>query len=301
MKKRRISLRSNLDDTFPPDNTHDLIPTLELPAFPKLDQGLGKITPQTLHLIHDGLCRVGAVRIENTIPPMLVEALLREAAKVFALPDTIKQRSLRTISKPFGYTPPGIEGVRGHGPDHLRHFWDVNSNELIDPELETRPFYMCAKVVFQQLLRLSLELFQVIDRLFKTRIYQQSLGGQHLLRVSQYLNQTTSPWKIVFPSHRDFGLLTAYIGGAASGLQVKIDEAWHDVWNPSGSVIFGVGTTLKMFAPNDLIAIHHRVVGSQTGRISGVLFTEPHPDVVLPNGDTSGKHLDNLMRQVRRT
>jgi 2-amino-4-hydroxy-6-hydroxymethyldihydropteridine diphosphokinase len=286
-------------EAHPHDDTRDLIPTIPLHPFPKLLYGLGEITTGMRRAICEGLCAVGAVRIENAVPPALVERLTHEARRAFALHDDIKRRSWRSPNH-SGYTPPGVEGVRGHGADQLRHFWDLDTSRAVRPEPETEGFYAAAHLVLPPLRSLSNDLFQAFDHEFRTWIYRSSQGGPHMIRVSQYLNAEASPWQVLFPSHLDFGLLTAYVGGAEEGLQVKIHGAWHDLYNPPGSVVFGVGSTLKLYAPNELQTIRHRVVARSTGRISTIYFTEPRGDVLLPNGKTAYDHLHGWLTKIRQ-
>lgn len=244
------------------------------------------------------LREVGAVRLEDVIPTPRVGRFLTVAQRAFDAPNDVKERSRRRGSG-YGYTPPNVEGVRGHGPDPLRHFYDVRPEATrLAPELFE---FLCeATGMYQRLWDIALEALARTDRFLGTSLAANAVGGEHLLRVSEYLNAHASPWEVLFPSHQDFGLFTVYLGGSASGLQMKIFDAWHDVWNPPGSVILGVGSTLRMFAPERLEAPRHRVVGSSTGRIATVFFSELRPDVRLPNGTMSGDHLARLVRQIRR-
>lgn len=270
---------------LPPDNTADLIPTTH------------RLRDTTDTVLADALREVGAIRIADAIPPHRVERLLAESTHAFRTPDNIRERS-RRHGHGGGYTPPSIEGVRGHGPDPLRHFWDVRP-EVTGIAPECYEFLAEAAGMYQRLWDIALEALARVDRLFGTSLAAAAVGGEHLLRVSEYLNAHASPWEVLFPSHQDFGLFTAYLGGSSAGLQMKVRGAWHDVWNPIGSVILGVGSTLRMFAPERLVAPRHRVVGSTTGRIASVFFTEFRPDVLLPNGTMSGEHLAYLVQQVR--
>ncbi|MBI4142242.1 2-amino-4-hydroxy-6-hydroxymethyldihydropteridine diphosphokinase [Candidatus Uhrbacteria bacterium] len=271
-------------EDHPTDDTASLIPTAAR---------LRDIDETFANAIGD----VGAVRIGAAIPANRVEWFHAVSAYAFGVPDHVRERS-RCRGSGGGYTPPNIEGVRGHGPDPLRHFYDVRpAVTRLAPELSD--FLVAATAMFQRLSDLSLESLAITDALLGTALASQSVGGEHTLRTSQYLNARASPLDVLFPSHQDFGLFTAYLGGANAGLQMKVRGAWHDVWNPAGSVILAVGSTLRMFAPDQLVAPRHRVVGSSTGRIASVLFTELRPDIRLPNGRMSGEHHAHLVRQIR--
>jgi len=267
------------------DDTASLIPTV-----PRLRDVTTDVFTGALH-------EHGAIRISDAIAPHLVERFLTVATRAFEVSADVKEHSRRRGGG-GGYTPPNIEGVRGHGPDPLRHFYDVRPEATrLAPELFD--FLAEATGMYGRLWEISLEALAITDRLFGTALASTAVGGEHMLRTSQYLNAHASRWDVLFPSHQDFGLFTAYLGGAHAGLQMKLRGAWHDAWNPVGSVILGVGSTLRMYAPEQLVAPRHRVVGSTTGRIASVFFTELRPDVLLPNGKMSGEHLANLVQQVR--
>lgn len=270
---------------LPSDDTAGLIPTV-----PRLRDAADSV-------LADALREVGAIRIADAIPPHRVDQLLGRAAHAFRVPEDVRERSRRR-GRGGGYTPPNIEGVRGHGPDPLRHFWDVRS-EVTRIEPECYEFLAEAIGMYQRLWDIALEALCRVDRLLGTSLACDAVGGENTLRMSEYLNTQASPWDVLFPSHQDFGLFTVYLGGSHAGLQMKVNGAWHDVWNPAGSVILGVGSTLRMFAPDRLVAPRHRVVGSTTERIAAVFFSELRPDVRLPNGRMSGEHLAHLVEQIR--
>lgn len=270
----------------PPDDTTSLIPTVS------------RLRDTTDTLLADALREVGAIRIAEGMPTHRVERFLTIAADAFKVSEDVKARSLRR-GRGGGYTPANVEGVRGHGPDPLRHFWDVRP-EVTRIAPECYEFLAEATGMYQRLWDITFEALCVVDRLLGgTSIARDAVAGEHLLRTSEYLNAQASPLDVLFPSHQDFGLFTAYLGGSHAGLQMKVHGAWHDVWNPVGSVILGVGSTLRMFAPERLVAPRHRVVGSTTGRTAAVFFSELRPDVRLPNGKLAGEHLARLVEQIR--
>ena len=232
--------------------------------------------------VHEALCGIGTFRIERAFSPSLARKLQKEAEQLFALPTEERNRIP-------GYSPPGVEGVRDYGPSLLRHF--------VDDRVGEPPRSPITKEACVELWEQARYWLRVVDLEFSTPLTEGAAGGPHMLRRSQYLNEDTSR-QVLFPPHRDFGLLTFYVGGAAEGLQMKIQDEWCDVWNPPGSLIAAAGTTLRLYAP-EIISVQHQVVGSRTGRISTVFFTEPRADVVLPNGVRAGDHLARLVRQIR--
>lgn len=266
-------------------DTREIIPTVLFPE---------RIT---LRFLGEAFASFGAVRVSDTLPLREVNAFMEAARRAFELTDDAKERC-RRVGLESGYTPPSIEGVIGHGPDPLRHFWDITRDAPRIREVAPE-FYGAAARLFTRLTALAARTLEAFDAAHGSDVLPDARGGSHSLRTSQYLNTAIGRDDVLFPAHVDFSLLTLYVGGAEGGLQVKHDGAWYDLWNPPGSVVIGVGTTLRLYAPEKAKPLRHQVMGASLGRISAVLFIEPRFDVTLPSGETWQVHLDRLMNKVR--
>jgi isopenicillin N synthase-like dioxygenase len=120
--------------------------------------------------------------------------------------------------------------------------------------------------------------------------------GQNVLRVAHQL-ESCAPDRVSFRDHYDFGLFTAFLGGA-DGLEGNLSGQWVKIDLAPGDVFVGAGTVLTKFFPR-LRPFHHRVVGGETGRLSAFLFFDPHEDEALPGGGTFGEFLAGKMEAVR--
>lgn len=284
------------------DDTTEIIPTFTESEFETFSS----------RRIVDAMNAFGVLRLEfdaSSNVSHTSETFRLLASRLFDLPDDVLATCMRNDGGE-GYTPPGVEGVRGHASDFLRHFWDFRPGVHARMTHDVAAFSESAEHVMTLALPPCFRIFKALDRFTLSstphrsasswRIAEDAQGGSHLLRVSHYLNQSSSSLDVLFPSHQDFGLLTAYIGGSSHGLQMKLNGVWHDVYNPPGSIILAAGTTLKMLCP-DVRAVTHRVVGSSVGRVAMVLFTELRPEILLPNGKTNSNHLAAMVRSVRKS
>ncbi len=266
---------------------------------------LNNLKPEDLH---EAFSRLGAFRLKHAIDPRLIKQLRTSAEQVLHLPLLAKAPYFRSETS-AGYTPPGIEGVKGKGPDFHRHFWDVLSP---DRALNRMPpqcvaFQTAAYTVYRAAENAAYQVFALMDQVLgplattKRRLLPAAAGGQHMLRISEYLmGEQETRGDILFPAHKDFGLLTAYIGGAEPGLQMEIDGDWLDVYNEAGSMILACGTTLNKIIGSPLYRpVTHRVVAKSKQRLSAVLFTEPRPEIPLADGETSGAYLLRKAKEVR--
>ncbi|MDO8599776.1 MAG: 2-amino-4-hydroxy-6-hydroxymethyldihydropteridine diphosphokinase, partial [bacterium] len=141
-------------EDHPTDTTASLIPTVS------------RRHDVTTETFTGALHEHGAIRISDAIAPHLVERFLAIAAHAFEASNDVKERSRRRGSG-GGYTPPNIEGVRGHGPDPLRHFYDVRPEATrLAPELFE--FLAEATGMYSRLWEISLEALAITDRLLGT-------------------------------------------------------------------------------------------------------------------------------------
>ncbi len=273
------------------DDTSLLIPmfTEEMPSMSLIAETMN--TFGALRFVYDD-----ALNVQNE-----TERLRHLVSQLFDLPGDALMRCLRDEDEE-GYTPPGVEAVRGHVSDKQRHFFDIRSGKNAALKQEVPVILGAVETMMALVLPFCFRILQAMDQSIHSEpdrsLADDANGGAHLFRVGHYLNHTASPLEILFPSHKDFGLLTAYIGGSTPGLQMKLHGVWHDVYNPPGSVIFAAGTTLRMLCPH-VPVIPHRVTGGSIGRISISLFTELRPEVLLPNGKTNGEQTAAHVRTLR--
>ncbi|OGH69810.1 MAG: hypothetical protein A2754_02005 [Candidatus Magasanikbacteria bacterium RIFCSPHIGHO2_01_FULL_47_8] len=237
---------------------------------------------------------IGAVRVPAVIDPFFATRVFTAAELVFKLSEEEKE-VCRRRGVSAGYTPPGVEGVKNGAKDPDRCFWDILSPDReknIFPGKEPR-FQELATELYRTLETFVMRLLEVAY----PEVANLAVGGHHLLRFSSYSENNTA--QALFPSHVDFGLVTAYLGGSSPGLQGKVGEEWVDINNPIGSVLLGAGTTLKMYDPA-VVPFRHQVLGGHGPRLSVALFTEPRAEVLLPNGSTAGEHLQKLVAGIRK-
>lgn len=192
----------------------------------------------------------------------------------------------------LGYTPPGIENIQ-HDPEHPdenRAMFDFG------PEL---PFVERSITGLRfQAVRICKRILDLLDEAYGTR-FAHLPEGEHRLRAAQYLREGTTSGDVLFPRHRDFSLLTAFIGSGEEGLEVEVKGEWHPVHLEYGDVLVGAGTPLKQFHPSAK-ALLHRIVGGKDHRLSSFLFYELRSDVLLPQTlETYGDMLDRIMTSIR--
>ena len=253
------------------------------------------------HLVVRAFREIGAIRLLSPFANFDPTAVLRSASEAFALPHNVRMRYRRVAGSSTGYTPVGVESVQGKTKEVACDFWDITSTPDVQRlPLEAPKFSRDCRELFPRLQEAALRLFAVMDTLCAPnapRLSEVANGGSHLLRISHYSPQAAG--HITFPSHIDFGLLTLYVGGADDGLQRCHKGQWFDIDNPCGAIVIACGSTLRLYEPT-FTAFRHRVVSTGAERFSAVLFTEPQPDTILPNGVRSADHLARLTTLIRK-
>lgn len=266
---------------------HDPIPTFTT----------GELSPSR---VGAALREVGMFRLAGALHPLIAAQTYSFARDLFAVPDPEKRLALRDDENESGYTPRGVEGVVGYPPDMNRHFWDYKRHANRLPRC-----YDGLSIFFSMLFRdLETTAIIILDQIAESlgepiaRFSYPATGGNHLLRMSHYFAREPVP-VIRFPGHRDFGLVTLYLGGAEPGLEIEVNGTWYPAQAPLGSLLVACGNILKMETGGVMPSVRHRVVGAPDDRYSIVFFTEPRSEVVLSNGETGATYLARVSKKVR--
>ncbi|GEM_PF-4739682 len=248
----------------------------------------------------------GCVGIRHAFDAGIAFAAYHFARTLFRLSDDVKLR-YRLSGGRVGYTPAGIEGVAGASADPSRHFWNMTRPSIMKPVWPHEIFAL--GTFYENLYNLFDELTNDLaaplgEFLGKPSGYfeMRSRGAPHLLRINHYPTLTEGIASAVrFPAHRDFGLLTIYLGGAASGLEIYHKDRWHTIgYIPHGDVVVAAGNILAMESAGRISAVRHRVFMGGKERFSIVFFGEPLPNVVLPTGEYASNYLARLSARIRR-
>ena len=232
----------------------------------------------------------GGLLLRDALVPSLVREAHSRMAEAFAVPESLLAHPYDK-KKRTGYTPPGVEGTKREGRNFKRHFFDYMPGMRIENVEVLQSFH-------RRLVDVGVYLLHLIDTERGTSLVDGVMGNGHLLRSAEYLNAEVDPSAVLFPEHIDFGLLTLFVGGASKGLQVKVGEAWVDVFPECGEILVGVGSLLRQYRP-EFVSMRHRVVADAAERLSFFLFLEPRPEVLLPNGERADEFLNRILATVR--
>lgn len=246
--------------------------------------------------VADACRRFGGVLVRDAVDPGFAASFFRMLRVPFAWPASAKSRYMRGAAlRGFGYTPAGVERVKGRDPDIARHFWDIGSEGAGAPD----GIFRSAGELHARLEKVAAAAIRSLDRTFKTDMAVAAIGGAHLVRATGYLN-TEADDALLFPAHVDWGLATLFLGGSAVGLEVRPPgQDWRRLRLSEGSALFAPSALSQMYADRKIMALSHRVRAASVGRISVAFFLEVRPDVRLPNGELATERGARLMAKIR--
>lgn len=247
------------------------------------------------------------MHLSGVVDPSLVSTVRHLGFNLLRQPNVIQPECYRGDGL-TGYTPPGIENVRNMPADWQRHFWDIGLPDRVhNPQCHhAAAFVASATTLAMQIEALANNLLRNLEAYIGSPangLWRGMQDGQHHVRVSHYPPSNLSPESIIFPAHKDFSLVTVYIGGAEDGLEVWQDGEWMSLPNPLGDVVVATGTLLARYSDHRFLALPHRVRRGGGERLSVVMFTEPHHNTVLPGEpkQTAGEYLAERLAAVRKS
>lgn len=236
----------------------------------------------------------GKIVVSGCVSPALVAAVTDAMRQIFESRESIPHACLRSVGDGDGYTPPGIEGVRGYPPDPVRHFWDVSGYGGKIPD-DARDIVMRLR---ESVVDIGAMIASGLDAIFDTNFTGGTRGGNHHLRIAHYLHERCDG-EVIFPAHVDWDLLTIHLGGSGPDMQYLDGDMWRNADLPAGDVLVFPGSLMRAMDDRLPRALRHRVVGITPGRISLIGWLSMCGDVALPGGETVTERDVRLMRQIR--
>ena len=234
-------------------------------------------------LVSEAFASVGGILLTDALDPVMVARTFQSFETLFSNEDTLPRYDLASR---LGYTPPGIEGLQGRDVRYHRKLFDFHP--VLGPRF---PF----TDLFSEGTRLGHEMLSHLDVAHSTQ-HVSVANGRHALRVAEYSDES-DPGEELFPPHRDFGLMTLFIGNGSTSLEVRVSCVWHPVVLPYGSVFIGAGTPLALHGR--VRPLWHRVMGGEYKRRSAVVFLEYNDDYLLPSGELQREFSHRLLTSVR--
>jgi hypothetical protein len=193
-----------------------------------------------------------------------------------------------------GYFPVGSEQAIGAPePDPKSYFEFIPGGNLPEPLMST----------VDDVYRRLISILHRQSRLIANGIapmYAEQLAAllerapPPVLRITHYPGR--SGLEIANHPHADIDLVTLLPRATAPGLQVELDDGWHEIQLDKESIVVLAGEMLELMGGP--AADVHRVVGDSE-RLSVSFFVNARPDERLPDGKLAAAVLEDRLRRVR--
>jgi len=275
-----------------------------------------------------------AVVAGHDLDPVQIQAMLADAAAVFALPTAVKARyRVAGGAGQRGYTPFAIETAKGAAAPDLKEFWHVGretsgrSGPLSDNvwPAEVPPFRDHAIALFAAFETLGGRILRAVEAhlaLVEGTLARATLEGNSVLRLLHYPPVDFSGPSLRAGPHEDINAITLLLGAEEAGLEIlDRDGTWLAVNPPPGAVVVNIGDMLARLTNDQLPSTTHRVANPSAERRGVARYSTPfflhfHSDFVIetlaqcvgperpnryPQPITAGAFLQQRLQEIRLT
>lgn len=239
--------------------------------------------------------QVGFLTLYDTgLSAARVETVLDMYRRFFALPEKVKsQWDMAVTGSNRGWGASGAEQVDpASNPDYKQVFdsgyhWPQSDLPAYGPNLwpdQPAGFRQTLEAYYDDALAVSRRLLTVIAEVIGADPGYFSDRFDHpmaLLRGNYYPQRPEWAGESDFgiAPHTDYGCLTLLATDGSPGLEVRRrGGGWVPLAVPPGEFAINFGDMLQMWSAGAVIATPHRVIGSQSERISVPLFVNPRAD-----------------------
>lgn len=173
-----------------------------------------------------------------------------------------------------------------------------SSNEKLQLAIDELAFISCT--IIEDLIYLAKERYNWSDKIYDDLSNQ----NEWTLNIARYPFLDNQAGQILFPAHKDWGLLAIYPFIQGAGLEVFVGPAthWQPVEVPSGTVFCYAGDIFSRLTNGKVPALLHRVVQPEAtrekSRTSIIFYADPIREMVLPNGEKVGDIIDSKLKKI---
>lgn len=282
-------------------------------AIPVIDLFSANI-PSTVATLRSACEKVGFFYVDNHgITPALLDSVLRQSRKLFALP-TDEKRLLSDPTMSRGYTAmeeetldPANQPTRGDtkegyyiGRDVPKSHKDYNPAKLKGPNVWPTPdkctlskddcdefkevmeeYFSRASDISFRLVRLIAQAIGLVKNHFDNKFVEQFAT----IRLLHYAAEKSRPQEGLYAcgAHSDYGMITLLLTDNNPGLQIlTLDNVWIDVPPRPNAFVVNLGDMLERWTNGLFRSTVHRVLtNGDRERYSIPFFYEPDFDTVV--------------------
>lgn len=121
------------------------------------------------------------------------------------------------------------------------------------------------------------------------------------LNIANYPFTKEREGKLLFPAHKDWGLMAIYPYIDGEGLEVNINGQWQDLVLPEECLLCYVGDIYTRLTDGKTKSLIHRVKqpsGQAPDRTSIIFYLDPIRSMILPDGTTVESLIDLKLKKI---
>lgn len=121
------------------------------------------------------------------------------------------------------------------------------------------------------------------------------------LNIANYPFTKEREGQLLFPAHKDWGLMAIYPYVDGEGLEVYIDGKWQDLVLPDECLLCYVGDIYTRLTNGKTKSLLHRVKqpsGQAQDRTSTIFYIDPIRSMILPDGTTVENLIDSKLKKI---
>lgn len=121
------------------------------------------------------------------------------------------------------------------------------------------------------------------------------------LNIANYPFTKEREGQLLFPAHKDWGLMAIYPYVDGEGLEVYIDGKWQDLALPDECLLCYVGDIYTRLTDGKTKSLLHRVKqpsGQAPDRTSTIFYIDPIRSMTLPDGTTVESLIDSKLKKI---
>jgi len=122
-----------------------------------------------------------------------------------------------------------------------------------------------------------------------------------VLNVANYPFTEERDNQLLFPAHKDWGMMAIYPYIDGPGLEVYTNDQWSPLVLPEKCLFCYAGDIFTRITDGKVKALLHRVAqpaGLRGSRTSVIFYADPAREMVLPDGKTVGSIIDSKLRKI---
>lgn len=178
---------------------------------------------------------------------------------------------------------------------YINRPFNINNIEL---ENKLKTLSKTTELLCKQLLSVAASRY----RWTLSQVSDLTIQDEWALNVARYPFKDGEAGQMLFPAHKDWGMMAIYPYIQGQGLEVYLNGEWQECNVPEGYLFFYAGDIFTSVTNGKVPALLHRVRQPEStqdkSRTSIIFYVDPVREMILPSGQKVGDIIDSKLRKI---